>query len=139
VRQRGLGQEECPGQVDCQDFVPFVVGHLGHGLVDRDAGIVDQDVQAAMEIDDLLDRASTVIRAPDIALMDDLGVASRPDSGEELAPFGFCRTPPLPWHLDSQGFTIAALVRGCHLHESDAPTSLSPDLPPIGIRRSPRP
>ncbi len=86
MRQRGLGKKERPGQVDSDDLVPFVFGHLGHRLVNRDAGVVDQDVQAAVEVDDLADSSLTVIRAGNIALMDaDLGaVTGCRQLGEEL-------------------------------------------------------
>jgi hypothetical protein len=70
MRQRCLGKKERPGQVDSDDLVPFVFGHLGHCFVDRDAGVVDQDVQAAVEVDDLADGSPAVFRARDIALMD---------------------------------------------------------------------
>src|SRR5262249_38661576 len=71
---------------DRDDLVPFVFGHFGHGLVDRDAGVVDQDVEAAVEVDDLLDGSLTVSPAPDIALMNaDLGaVTGGRQLGEEL-------------------------------------------------------
>src|SRR4029078_3106448 len=80
------GKKERPGQVDRDDLVPFVFGHLGHCFVDRDAGVVDQDVQTAVEVDDLLDGSLTIIPAPDIALMDAaLGaVTGGSQFGEEL-------------------------------------------------------
>ena len=137
VRQRGLGKKERPGQVDSDDLVPFVFGHVGHRLVDGDAGVVDQDVQAAVEVDDLLDRSSTVTRTRDIALMDaDLGAvtALRQLSEELLRLFG---VPAV-----SRGYrctlTDQALTdrrtdsTGATRHESNAPTEL-------GSRRRVRP
>src|SRR5215469_7271549 len=53
VLDRRLGHEEGTGQVDRDDLLPVVVAHLGHGPVDGDPGVVDQDVDPAVLADDL--------------------------------------------------------------------------------------
>src|SRR5918998_6497357 len=53
VLERGLRQVEGAGQVDVDDPSPVVVGHLQHGAVDGDAGVVDQDVEPAVLLDHL--------------------------------------------------------------------------------------
>src|SRR4029453_18021418 len=61
---------ERPGQVDVDDPVPVLHAHLADRAVDGDAGVVDQDVQAAVLLEHLLDDPLTVGRDPDVALMD---------------------------------------------------------------------
>ena len=56
--QRRLGHEEGAGEVDGQDLVPVLVGHLEDRLVDRDAGVVDEDVEAAVLVDHLAARCA---------------------------------------------------------------------------------
>ena len=83
VPQRGLGQVEGPGQVDVDHPAPVVVGHLEHGPVDGDAGVVDQDVQPAVLLDHLGDGAAAVVGGGDVAAVDG-DVAVRVGAGEVL-------------------------------------------------------
>src|ERR1039457_4345769 len=64
-----LGHEEGAGQVDGDDPLPVLVGHLRHGPVDRDARVIDEDVEPAMLVDDLLQHPAAVIGRTDIALV----------------------------------------------------------------------
>src|SRR5439155_9744612 len=70
VLQRRLGYEEGAGQVDGDDADPVLVTHLGHGLVDGDPGVVDQDVQAAVLLDDFAHHAPAVFRHADVSVVD---------------------------------------------------------------------
>src|SRR6202048_4792746 len=130
MRQRGLGKKERPGQVDCEDLVPVVVGHLGHRLVERDARVVDQDVQAAVEVDDLADGSSTVTAARDVALMDtDLGaVTGCRQLGAELLRLLSVPAVPRGYRCSLAGQAFADRrtdSAGTTGHESNAPTELS--------------
>jgi hypothetical protein len=49
--------------------MPVVLGHLGHGPVDSDAGIVHQDVDPAMLVDHLMHHPPAVIRLTDVSLV----------------------------------------------------------------------
>jgi hypothetical protein len=69
VRQHGLGHEERARQVERITLCQVLVGHLQHGLVDRDPRVVDQDVEPAVLFDHLGDRAPAVIRRADVALV----------------------------------------------------------------------
>jgi hypothetical protein len=69
VLERSLGHEERAGQVDGDHLLPVLVGHLGHGPVDGDPGVVDQDVEAAMLIDNLAQDAPAVTGRADIPLV----------------------------------------------------------------------
>jgi hypothetical protein len=51
-------------------MVPLGRGHLPHRLVHRDAGVVDQDVEVPVLIDDLVDDPHAVLVAADVALVD---------------------------------------------------------------------
>src|SRR5271166_2439231 len=130
MRQRGLGKKERPGQIDREDPVPVVVGHLGHRLVERDAGVVDQDVQAAVEVDDLADSSSTVIPARDIALMDtDLrAVTGCRQLGEELLCLLSVPAVPSGHRCSLTGQALADRrtdSASTTRHESNSPTELS--------------
>jgi hypothetical protein len=46
-------QKKAPGKVHVEHRVPLLRGHLHHGLVRGDAGVVDKDVEAATEVDHL--------------------------------------------------------------------------------------
>src|SRR5215468_9642753 len=95
VLKRVLGQEERTGQVDRDDPLPVVVGHLGHGPVDGDPGVVDQDVEPAMLVNDLADHPAAVIGVPDVPLVQGdgaAGVAVR-HGGKELP--GALLMPPV--------------------------------------------
>jgi hypothetical protein len=70
VLQDGPRQVERPGQIDVHDAVPVLGGHLADGLVGRDAGVVDQDVQPPVRVHDLADHPLTVLVRPDVALVD---------------------------------------------------------------------
>ncbi len=70
VLDRGLGHVKGSGQVDRDDLLPVIVGHLGHGPVNGDPGVVHQDVDPAVLADHLMQHASAVIGAADVALMD---------------------------------------------------------------------
>src|ERR1700732_1583675 len=74
VLQDGPRQVERAGQVDADDAVPLLGAHLPHGLVQRDAGVVDQDVQLAVPVQDLADDPFTVLVAAHVALVDADGV-----------------------------------------------------------------
>ena len=69
VLDRGLGHEEGAGQVDRDDLLPVLVGHLGHGPVDGDAGVVHQDVDPALLVDHLEQHPTAVIGIADVALV----------------------------------------------------------------------
>jgi hypothetical protein len=58
-----------PGRL-LDDAVPVLVAHLGHGLVDGDPGVVDQDVQAAVLLDDFTHHAPAVFRLADVPVVD---------------------------------------------------------------------
>ena len=66
---RGLGHVEGAGEVDAEDFVPVVDAHFPDGPVDGDAGVVDEDVQAAVLVDDFFDDALAVVGVADVALV----------------------------------------------------------------------
>src|ERR1019366_380996 len=70
VRQHRLGHEERAREVDRDHLVPILVGHLQDRLVDRDPGIVDQDVEPPMRVNHFLDGAATVLARTDITLVD---------------------------------------------------------------------
>ena len=90
VPQRRLGQVEGAGEVDVDDLAPVVVGHLEHGPVGGDARVVDQDVEPAVLVDDLLDRPPAVVGIADVALVD----ADRPARGTSARrPRGSARPP----------------------------------------------
>ena len=69
VLDRGLGHEEGARQVDRDDLLPVLVGHLGHGPVDGDAGVVHQDVDPAVVVDHLAQHPAAVIGVTDVALV----------------------------------------------------------------------
>ena len=62
-------QVEGAGQVDLDDVVPVLRGHLPDGLVQGDARVVDQDVEAAVPVEDLLDHPLAVFGDADVALV----------------------------------------------------------------------
>ena len=64
--QDGLAAKKGPFQVDLQNLVPGLVGEIPHGMVGGDAGIVDQDIDAAMQEEDLLDGAFDLAGLGDI-------------------------------------------------------------------------
>src|SRR5207244_10505671 len=70
VLQRRLRHEERAGEVDAEDLVPVLVGHLQNRLVAGDPGVVDEDVQPPVVVDDLLDGPPAVLRGAHVALMD---------------------------------------------------------------------
>src|SRR5664280_807911 len=70
VLQRRLGHVEGAGQVHRKNGVPFFYGHLHGHLVHGDTGVVDQDVDAAVLVEDLLDHPAAVFRFGDVALVD---------------------------------------------------------------------
>src|SRR6266851_4111696 len=69
VLDRGLGHEEGAGQVDRDDLLPVLVGHLGHGPVDGDPGVVHQDVEPAVLVDHLVQHPAAVIGLTDVAVV----------------------------------------------------------------------
>ena len=85
VRQHRLGHEERAREVDRDHLVPVLVGHLQHGLVDRDPGVVDEHVEAAVALDHLVDRAAAVLGRADVALVDAALDAVVLELGQELA------------------------------------------------------
>jgi hypothetical protein len=54
-RRRGLGAQERPGQVDRQHARPVFVSHVEDRLEDGDAGIVDQRIEAAESLDEVVE------------------------------------------------------------------------------------
>src|SRR4051812_39692356 len=62
-------QVERARQVDLDDPVPVFDGHLADGLVQGDAGVVDQDVEAAVGVEDFLDDSFAVFGGADVALV----------------------------------------------------------------------
>ena len=66
VRDRGLGDEHEPAQVDRQ--LPVDVLHLGvlEPARDADAGRVDEHVETALALDVLRDHAGAVLRLGDV-------------------------------------------------------------------------
>jgi hypothetical protein len=75
VLEGGLGHEERAGEVDGEDLVPVLVFELEGELVGGDAGVVDEDVEAAVAVDDLLDGLSAIVGGGDVALVDRAGGA----------------------------------------------------------------
>ena len=69
VLDRRLGHVEGAREVHLQHLVPVGRRHLRNGLVDRDARVVDEDVEPAVLLDHLLDDALAVLRVADVALM----------------------------------------------------------------------
>jgi hypothetical protein len=62
-----LRGEEGSREVDGEHRSPVVVGHLRHRAVDRDAGVVDEDVEAAVLLDHFGDGAPAIVRVPHVA------------------------------------------------------------------------
>jgi hypothetical protein len=54
-------------EVHGEHVVPVVLRHGGDGLVDRDARVVDQNVETPVGVDDLGDRATAVAGGADVA------------------------------------------------------------------------
>jgi hypothetical protein len=69
VVEGGLRDEESAGQVDAENLVPVLVIHLGGDLVDRDSGVVDQDVEPPVLADDLAHHPAAVAGDADAALV----------------------------------------------------------------------
>ena len=67
--ESGLGDEERTGQVDGDHALPVLVGHLGGRPVDGDPGVVYQDVEAAVLIDDVVHDAPTVVGQANVAFV----------------------------------------------------------------------
>jgi len=99
VTQGGLREEEGPGEVHVEDLEPVIVSHLEHGLVAGDARVVDEDVESAVGLDDLLDGAAAITRLAHVALVDAHRGGVR--AGERVAKF-------------SRGLVIASVARGEH-------------------------
>jgi hypothetical protein len=64
--------------------VPVVDAHFPDGPVDGDAGVVDEDVEAAVLVDDFLDDALAVLGVADVALVQGQGAAVGLDGGLEF-------------------------------------------------------
>ena len=83
VRSRcGIGEaagEERALQVHVDRAVPLLLGHLGGGTLDPDAGAVDEDVQPAVPLDGLRDHPVAVRHDRDVG-HDRVGC--RPDLGQ---------------------------------------------------------
>jgi len=67
------------------DPVPVLHAHLADRLVDRDAGVVDQDVELAVLVQDLGDDPLAVGRDTDVALVDGRALMG---GGERLGGVG---------------------------------------------------
>jgi hypothetical protein len=61
-----LGAEEHPGQVDGAEPVPFIEAGLLDAFAEKEAGIVDQDVEPSETGDRRLDRRPPVLLAGDV-------------------------------------------------------------------------
>jgi hypothetical protein len=61
--------KKAPDRLTAMTFCPVLVGHLGHGPVDRDAGVVHQDVDPALLVDHLVQHPAAVIGIADVALV----------------------------------------------------------------------
>ena len=70
MRQHRLAHEEGAGEVDRKHLVPVLIGHLQHRLVDRDPGVVDQDVHPPVLLYDRGHGATAILRRADVALVD---------------------------------------------------------------------
>ena len=85
-RSAAWDRKNAPDRLTFSTLNQSVVGHLEHGLVDGDAGIVDEDVEPPVLGDDLVDGAPAIIRLAHIALVDaDVG-AIREGEGIAKAP-----------------------------------------------------
>ena len=69
VFQRSLGHEESTRKIDGEHLLPVLVGHLGHGPVDRDPGVVYRDVESAVLVDHLAHDAPAIISVADIPMV----------------------------------------------------------------------
>jgi len=69
VPERGLGHVERAGQVDGEDLVPVSRGQVQGELVDRDAGVVDEDVEPTVLIDHFPHHPPAVLGLGDIPLV----------------------------------------------------------------------
>src|SRR6202163_1576566 len=69
VLDHALDHAERAEQVDVEHVAPVVVRHLAHRLVDGDAGVVDQEVDAPEALEHFGDDALAVFRLVDAALM----------------------------------------------------------------------
>jgi hypothetical protein len=58
------------GEVDAQHLVPVVHRQLPDGAIQGDAGVVDEDVEAAVTVDHLSDDAQAVIGVAHVAVVD---------------------------------------------------------------------
>jgi hypothetical protein len=89
VRQHRLRHKERARQVDRDHLVPILVGHLQHGLVNRDAGVVDQDIEAAVLLDHVRHGAPAILGRADVALVDArLGAPAREFTQKFLCVLG---------------------------------------------------
>src|SRR5439155_26095322 len=76
VGHGGAGQPEDRGEVGAEDLVPRLVARLRYGRVATHAGVVDQDLQAAVGLDGAGHRGLADPALPQVARVVD-GVAAR--------------------------------------------------------------
>ena len=66
MRSHVLAAQHRPAQVDLQHAIPVLGAHLGHCFDPFDAGIVDQNIDLAEAIDDLLHHGADAVLIGDI-------------------------------------------------------------------------
>src|SRR4051812_4238778 len=59
-------RKNAPERLTASTTEPVLVGELEHCAVDRDARVVDEDVQAAVLFEDLVDRPPAIPRRADV-------------------------------------------------------------------------
>lgn len=82
VRQRVLAAAEDAGEIDVDEPVPLVVGHVvDRHATDGDRGVVDQDVDPPGAGDRCRDECRDVVVAADVAVQVARGVPGAPQRG----------------------------------------------------------
>src|SRR5215813_11345899 len=76
--------EECAAKVNANHRVPVVLGHLEQQVVPRDAGVVDQDVDATKVVDGGVDRGVDLLAHRYVAVDPDGRAAGLADRGNSV-------------------------------------------------------
>src|SRR5690606_29972380 len=71
-------------EVDLDDEVPLLLGHVGEHAVAEDAGVVDEDVETAEGLDRLVDHALGGFPVADVGAVDDGLAPHAPDLLDDL-------------------------------------------------------
>jgi hypothetical protein len=79
VTQCCLGEEEGTREIHIDDLVPVVVGHLGHGPVNGNPGIVDENVETPVLLEGLCENPTAVVTLADVAAMQAEGLSGKSD------------------------------------------------------------